>query len=362
MRKIVLLAGARPNYMKIFPLWREFKKRNSFSPLIIHTRQHYDYNMSQAFFDDMDLPKPDIYLKLNSVSHAGQTGRIMIGLETIFKKYKPDLVITVGDVNSTLAGALAAAKMGLLVAHVEAGLRSFDRSMPEELNRVVTDAISNFLFTSCKDGDENLLREGVRKDKIYFVGNIMIDSLMTFFSKAKKTKILTNLNLRSKKYITVTLHRPANVDSVKSLTSILRELERLADIQPVIFPVHPRTIKTVKSRGIKSKNPLLRMISPLSYLDFLHLMSGTSLVITDSGGIQEETTFLGIPCLTLRLNTERPITITQGTNRLVDINKQDLFKEANLAVKKQNNKVPKIEKWDGKTAERITDILENLWQ
>ena len=360
MRKIILLAGARPNYMKIFPLWREFKKRKKFSQQIIHTGQHYDYNMSGAFFKDMNLPMPNIYLNSGIAFHDAQTAKIMVALESVLKKEKPDLVVVVGDVDSTLAGALVAAKMGITIAHVEAGLRSFDRSMPEEINRVVTDSISSLLFTSCRDADKNLLREGISKEKIYFVGNIMIDSLVAFLSKAKKTKILANLKLKPRDYMTVTLHRPVNVDSRESLKSILKKMEELANIHPIIFPVHPRTMKMLKSFNIKLKNPSLRLISPLSYLEFLYLISESSLVITDSGGIQEETTFLGIPCLTLRSNTERPITITQGTNRLIDINRQDLFKEAEKALKKQNSIVTKIEKWDGKTASRIADILETL--
>ena len=309
----------------------------------------------------MGLPEPDIYLKTGSVSRGEQIGRIAVALEPVLEKQKPDLVVVVGDVNSTLAAALTAVKMCLPVAHVEAGLRSFDPSMPEEINRVVTDSISSLLFTSCRDADKNLLREGISKDKIYFVGNIMMDSLIAFLSKARKTKILANLNLKPKNYMTVTLHRPANVDSRESLEYILKKMEELANIHPVIFPVHPRTMKMLKLFDIKLKNPSLRLISPLSYLEFLYLMSESSLVITDSGGIQEETTFLGIPCLTLRLNTERPITITQGTNRLVDINKQDLFEEAERVLKRGNSSVPKIEKWDGRTAERIADILEGLW-
>ena len=343
--------------MKIFPLWREFKRRQTFLPVIIHTGQHYDHNMSQVFFSDMGLPEPDIYLKVGSASHGRQTGKIMINLESILKQQQPDIVIVVGDVNSTLAGALVAVKMALPVVHIEAGLRSFDRRMPEEINRVVTDAVSDLLFTSCRDADENLLREGVSKDKIHFVGNVMIDSLMTFLPKAKRTKILKELVLKRKNYIVVTLHRPANVDSLASLRSILKGLEELTGMGPVIFPVHPRTLKMFKSFGIKPQGSLLRLIPPQGYLNFLHLLAESALVITDSGGIQEETTFLGIPCLTLRPNTERPITIAQGTNRLIDINKQSLFKEASAALKNPI-KLPKIEKWDGKTAARIADILE----
>lgn len=357
MRKIALIAGARPNYMKIFPLWRAFKESPVFQPMIIHTGQHYDREMSDFFFDDLGLPAPDVNLGIGSGTHGEQTGKIMIALEPVLKDQGPDMAVVVGDVNSTMAGALVAAKMGIPIAHVEAGLRSFDRSMPEEINRVVTDAVSSLLFTTCRNANDNLLREGISADKIHFAGNIMIDSLAIYLRQASRSKILETLKLDPGRYIVTTLHRPSNVDDPENIRLIFEKLNMLAGFYPVVFPVHPRTKKKIESCGILPKASGLQLISPLGYLDFLRLMSKSALVITDSGGIQEETTFLGIPCLTLRPNTERPITITHGTNKLIDLCRNDISKEALSAIRNRAFRAQKIEKWDGKTAERILKVL-----
>jgi len=358
MKKIVFIVGARPNYMKIFPLWKAIGKDAFFKPVVIHTGQHYDRQMYDVFFDDLKLPVPDVYLGVGSGGHGEQTGKIMSALEPVLKDQRPDIVIVVGDVNSTIAGALVSVKLGIPVAHIEAGLRSFDRSMPEEINRVVTDAVSDLLFTSCRDAGENLLHEGISGDKIFFVGNIMIDSLVMNIRQAESSKVLDTLKLPSHKYIVVTLHRPSNVDLPQNLKLILEKLSTIAKQYPVIFPMHPRTKKQIQSDGFSMGSPDLHMIEPLGYLDFLRLMSQASLVITDSGGIQEETSFLGIPCLTLRPNTERPITVTQGTNKLIDLYSGDIIAESISALNKRVKFIPEIEMWDGKTAERILKILE----
>lgn len=356
--KVILVVGTRPNFIKIAPLIREMTKYpQRFTFLLMHTGQHYDKEMSRILFDDLALPKPDIYLGIGSGRHAEQTGKIIIEFEEVCFEQEPDLIVVVGDVNSTLACALVAAKLCIPLAHVEAGLRSFDRTMPEEINRVVTDHLSNYLFTTCKDASENLINEGIQKDKIFFAGNIMIDSLLTHIERAKDSIILEKLQLRNngyvKRYGLVTLHRPSNVDNPKILKRILATLEELAMFMPIIFSVHPRTAKQMK--GYKLRDVI---ITPsLGYLDFLFLMSNAVIVLTDSGGIQEETTILGIPCLTLRNNTERPITISEGTNYLVG-NDPDKIRSIIFNVLRNGNlqkKKPKY--WDGKTAERIIKIL-----
>ena len=358
---IALLAGARPNYMKIYPLWREIHehRRDRIRPVIIHTGQHYDPLMNDVFFSDLGMPQPDYFLGIGSGTHGAQTGKAMIALEELFMNNRPDMLVVVGDVNSTAAGALVATKMGIPVAHVEAGLRSGDRTMPEEVNRLVTDAICDLLLTPSRDADANLLREGISPEKIRFVGNVMIDSLIHLLPQAETSGTLDQLGITSGRYIAVTLHRPSNVDDPKNLLRILKELESVADQMPVIFPIHPRTRKMLDAQRSTMNNLKTRIIDPLGYIDFLRLESAAALVITDSGGIQEETSFLGIPCLTLRPNTERPITITQGTNRLVDPTTESLAALSLEAIQRPRQ-TTSIERWDGKTAERILNVLEEV--
>jgi UDP-N-acetylglucosamine 2-epimerase (non-hydrolysing) len=349
--------------MKVAPIFQEMLKHpEKFAQLLVHTGQHYDDNMSQVFFEDLALPQPDIYLGIGSGSHAQQTARIMLACESMLMQHKPDLVIVVGDVNSTLSGALTAAKLGIQVAHVESGLRSFDRTMPEEINRILTDHISDLLFTTEPSANENLRREGIADEKIHFVGNVMIDTLVQLLPKAEDRWGANDSisNFRSKtrnltEYGLVTLHRPSNVDKPESLQKIMRALIDIAREVPVIFPVHPRTRMKMENTGENIENRSLILIEPLGYLDFLALMSHATFVITDSGGIQEETTYLGVPCLTLRDSTERPITITKGTNELVSLDTVALHAEKIMEGAWKAGMVPEM--WDGKSAERIVDIL-----
>ena len=358
--KIFLVAGARPNFMKIAPILDQLRKRAQFRPILIHTGQHYDDVMSRAFFRDLDLLSPDVNLGVGSGSQAQQTGRIMQEFERVVVKRPPDLVMVVGDVNSTVACSLVAAKRHIPVAHVEAGLRSFDRRMPEEINRVLTDAISDYLFTSCSDADENLLREGVPGEKIFFVGNVMIDSLLKFREKSKSSTIMENLSLRRREYVLMTLHRPSNVDEPKILRGILRAVGQIQQRMPVVFPIHPRSRKMLQKFGLEKEIAgvsNLRVIDPMGYIDFLRLMDQARLVLTDSGGIQEETTVLGIPCLTLRENTERPITVREGTNRVVGTDPQRIIRETEAILEGPPVRPRKPKFWDGRAAARIVDIL-----
>lgn len=361
MKKIHLVVGARPNFMKIAPLYKEFGRYpKEFEVKLIHTGQHYDERMSKFFFDDLQLPHPDEYLEVGSDSHGAQTGKIMERYEKVLMKDKPHLVLVAGDVNSTIACALDAAKLHIKVAHLEAGLRSFDHSMPEEINRLMTDSISDYLLTPSRDGDENLICEGIDPDKIYFVGNIMIDSLIQHLEKSKKSEILKEYNLKPGKFALITLHRPSNVDIKEGLITILNAFEEISKLITLIFPIHPRSKKQIKSFNLEDKVKNIRnliLIEPLGYYDFMKLQMNAKFVLTDSGGIQEETTYFGIPCLTLRPNTERPITITQGTNKLVKLETQEIIKEANLILKTNTKKGKIPEYWDGHTAERIVDIF-----
>ncbi len=357
--KAAVVVGARPNFMKASPLIKEFKRRGAIEPLLVHTGQHYDENMSKIFFEDLELPEPDIYLGVGSGTHAEQTGKIMISFEKVLRENNCDLVIVVGDVNSTLACSLVAAKMLVPVAHVEAGLRSFDLTMPEEINRMVTDVLSRFCFTTSPEAEVNLKKEGVSGDRIFFVGNIMIDSLLSYMDKAERSAILDELGVKEREYILVTLHRPSNVDDLEKFRGIYGVLEELSGIMPVIFPVHPRTRKMINDAGLSSSTEgNLRLIDPIGYLDFVKAMKYARLVLTDSGGIQEETTVLGVPCLTVRENTERPITIDMGTNKLVGTDPSRILREAKLVLETEHSerRIPPL--WDGKTAERIADVLE----
>lgn len=359
--KILTVAGARPNFMKIAPLMNEMKKYpDEIHAVLIHTGQHYDEKMSKLFFEELAIPKPDIDLEVGSASHAVQTAKIMIEFEKVLLQERPDLIVVVGDVNSTIGCALPSVKLGIPVAHVEAGLRSFDRTMPEEINRILTDAISTYLFVTEPSGQQNLLREGIPQEKIYFVGNVMIDTLLANKAKAGQSRILEMLNLQPQTYGLLTLHRPSNVDVRDTFVNILHALGEIQRSLPLIFPVHPRTRKRIEEFGLTDKVQAMKnlyLTEPLGYLDFLKLMAEAKLVLTDSGGIQEETTILRVPCLTLRENTERPVTLEQGTNTLVGTDPERIIQAAFAILHGQNifHQIPEL--WDGKAAARIVTIL-----
>lgn len=362
MLNIMHVVGARPNFMKVAPVITSLQARHVFKQVLVHTGQHYDMNLSKLFFDQLDLPEPDINLEVGSGSHAAQTAQIMIRFEEVISKEKPCLVLVYGDVNSTVAAALVCAKLLIPVGHVEAGLRSFDRTMPEEINRIMTDQIADLLFTPSADGDENLVREGIAQEKIYFVGNVMIDTLLRLEDLAEKkfkpSKLLDdNLTNPDGAYALVTLHRPSNVDDIRVLGEIIDTLDDVSNDIPILFPIHPRTRAHLRDLGVRTHSPRFRLMEPVGYLQFLLLQKNAAVVITDSGGIQEETTFLGIPCLTVRENTERPITVELGTNILVGQNMDRLKEEVHniLNGKTKKGKVPPL--WDGKAGERIVDVI-----
>ena len=359
--KVLHVVGARPNYMKIAPIMAEMAKHpQTFQQVLVHTGQHYDQNMSDVFFRDLNLPHPDIDLGIGSGTHATQTAHIILAFDQVVQEWAPDWVVVVGDTNSTLACALVGAKLDIKVAHVEAGLRSWDRTMPEEINRILTDAIADLLFTPSRDANANLLREGIPNTKVFFVGNVMIDTLVRFRSQALKSSILNKLNLKPKDYIVVTLHRPSNVDNCETLRGICRALSQLARHRLVVFPVHPRTRARITEFGLNGEITGLKVTQPLGYLDFLCLTTNSLLVLTDSGGLQEETTFLGIPCLTLRENTERPITVTQGTNEVIGVRPEVIVAEA-LAQLGKPQAMPKApELWDGRAGQRIVNVFQQL--
>jgi UDP-N-acetylglucosamine 2-epimerase (non-hydrolysing) len=363
-QKVLVIAGARPNFMKVAPLMKAMGDGKPLSgtngaPItarLVHTGQHYDEAMSDVFFRELGIPKPDINLGVGSGSHAVQTARIMTGFETICVEEKPDWVVVVGDVNSTMACTLVCAKMGIRVAHVEAGLRSFDRAMPEEVNRLVTDALADLLLTPSEDADENLRREGVPNKKIVCVGNIMIDSLVDNLPKARQSAILSKHHLNGGGFVYVTLHRPSNVDQEGSLTLIMEHIKRLTRQLPVVFPMHPRTRKMCAQFGISlDESAGLRVIDPIGYHDSLCLTENARLVLTDSGGLQEESTFFRTPCLTLRPNTERPITVTLGSNKLTDPERLSTDLQAVFAREPRFGTVPPF--WDGHAASRIIQSL-----
>ena len=359
MSKALLVVGARPNFMKMAPLYFEMVKQGSVTPLIVHTGQHYDYEMSQAFFEDLELPEPHHFLGTGSGSHAEQTARIMVEFEKVLPSEKPDLVVVFGDVNSTVACSLTAKKLHVPVAHVEAGLRSFDETMPEEINRRVTDTIADLLFTPSPDGDENLRREGVAQERIHRVGNIMIDALVNVLNRINgdhQERIVQGFGIEKRNYALVTLHRPSNVDVPEGLEQILQYLDRLSADVPVVFPMHPRTRKNIETFGIRgSFGDAVRIVDPVRYREFITLEKNARFILTDSGGIQEESTYLGLPCLTLRPNTERPITITQGTNELADMTSIEDQTQKILGGQWKDGTVPSM--WDGKTAERIAQAI-----
>lgn len=372
--RVIHVVGARPNYMKVAPLMREMGRYpENWDQTLVHTGQHYDYRMSQVFFEDLGMPQPDVYLGVGSGSHAEQYARVLQAVEPVLKERRPDWVIVVGDVNSTLACALAAAQMQIPVAHVEAGLRSFDRTMPEEINRVLTDHASDLLFTTEPSGNRNLANEGISAERVRFVGNTMIDTLATLLPRADDKRILRELlccqapnggsesePIEFQPYTLVTLHRPQNVDDPSALSEILAGLERVAEDVPVLFPVHPRTRKRIEENHLSVHPKRVRLLEPFGYMNFLTLMRYAGLVITDSGGIQEETTYLGVPCLTVRPNTERPITIELGTNRLIQRESSAIVQAAQDALctnSLRRRVLPPL--WDGRAAERIVKHLQH---
>ena len=360
MVKILNVVGTRPNFIKIAPLVREMKKHKQITQILVHTGQHYDASMSKLFFDELGIPKPDINLGVGSSTDTTQTAKIMLGIEKVLLKEKPDLVVVVGDVNSTFATAIAAKKCGIKVAHVESGLRSFDMGMPEEINRILTDHVADLLFTTEESGNINLKLEGISSNKIFFVGNVMIDTLLMHKKKAQQSKILSKLKLTKKNYIVLTIHRPSNVDNKIALEAIISILEKIQDKIKIVFPVHPRTKKNITLFGLDKKIKNMKNLivtEPFGYLDFLCLMSNAKLVMTDSGGIQEETTILQVPCITLRNNTERPVTVQQGTNIIVSTDKEKIIKTANEAMKGASvkGKIPQL--WDGRASKRIIEVI-----
>lgn len=359
MKKIISVVGARPNFIKIAPIHRSFQKYNSeINHLICHTGQHFDHKMSKVFFEELQMPKPHFYLGIGGGSHAEQTSRIMVEFEKVLLAENPDLVIVPGDVNSTIAASLVASKLHIPVAHVESGLRSFDRKMPEEINRVLTDHISDYLFVTEKSGLENLNNEGISKDKIYFTGNVMIDSLVNYMPIIDKSPILSELKIDSKNYVLATFHRPSNVDEKDNLKNLIEAVNEISTLRKIVFPIHPRTTNNLKKYGLWDKiNENVVVLEPIGYIDFLSLTKNAELVITDSGGIQEETTFLGVQCITVRDNTERPVTSQIGTNHMIgtDLQKVVLSAKSILSGNVKEGAIPEL--WDGKASERITKII-----
>ena len=354
--RVLSIVGARPNFMKLAPLDRALRAHTEAQHVIVHTGQHYDREMSATFFADLEIPEPDVNLGIGSASSVEQTANAMLGLEPLLTDRQPDVVLVYGDVNSTLAGALVAAKLGIPVGHVEAGLRSRDWGMPEELNRVLTDRMSDLLFTPSRDANDNLLAEGIPPQRIHFVGNIMVDALLHALPRAKTVAAAGQRGVERGKYVLVTLHRPSNVDEPETLRHLMQTLDTISRERPVLFPIHPRTrARLEKLSPPWAANGSLRLLQPLGYVEMLSLVADAGLVITDSGGLQEETSFLGVPCLTLRANTERPVTIEQGTNCLVP--SADELLDAVGPAWRRGRDACTIELWDGKTAERIVTVL-----
>ncbi len=361
MKKVISVVGARPNFIKIAPIHKAFQKyKKDINHLICHTGQHFDEKMSKVFFDELQMPKPDYYLGIGGGSHAEQTARIMVEFEKILLDEQPDLIIVPGDVNSTIAASLVASKLHIPIAHVESGLRSFDRKMPEEINRVLTDHISDFLFVTEKSGLDNLKVEGIDSSKVYFTGNVMIDSLVNFLPHINKSQILEDLGLTKGEYVLATFHRPSNVDEQSSLVKLIDAVNRISTSRKVVFPIHPRTMNNLKKYGLSDKlNDNIIVLEPIGYIDFLSLTKNAELVVTDSGGIQEETTFLGVQCITVRDNTERPSTSDIGTNHMIgtDFDKVVMASHEILNGQLKEGKVPEL--WDGHASDRITEILFN---
>ena len=357
---ILHVVGARPNFMKVAPVMEALAVRDRVHQRLIHTGQHSDEQMADVFFRDLGLPRPDRDLGVGGGSQAEQTAALLIRIEEALEEERPDIVVVVGDVNSTLAASLVAAKAAIPIAHVEAGLRSFDLSMPEEINRIVTDRLASILLTPSRDADLNLRREGVPKEKIHFVGNVMIDTLRRHRERAPWPEVAARFGVKQRKYAVLTLHRPGNVDEAANFSRILDRLEPVARKLPILFPVHPRTARRVAENELEQRVSFLKRTEPLGYLDFLALMDHAAIVLTDSGGVQEETTVLGVPCFTLRDNTERPVTIAQGTNTLVGADGRDLA-AAFLEFERDGGKRGRApEKWDGAAATRVADVFERF--
>lgn len=361
---ITYVVGARPNFMKIAPIMKAVSRGGTATQTLVHTGQHYDASMSEVFFSDLGMPRPDIHLGVGSGTHAEQTAKVMVGFEKICLERRPDLVVVAGDVNSTVACAIDAAKLNIPCAHVEAGLRSFDMTMPEEVNRVLTDRICDLLLTPSPDADENLLREGVSQTRIHRVGNVMIDTLLQHLPRARVTTVHDMLGVRQGAYAVLTLHRPSNVDNRRTFMSILDGIAAIQRDTRVVFVIHPRTRMRMREFGAADRiaaMPGVTLSEPLGYLDFLGLTSQAALILTDSGGLQEESTALGIPCLTLRENTERPVTVTHGTNTLVGTEAEVIIAAAGRALSSRSggSSVPKL--WDGKAADRIADTFARWW-
>jgi UDP-N-acetylglucosamine 2-epimerase (non-hydrolysing) len=361
-RNVLCIVGTRPNLIKAGPLMRELRKYpDAFATKLVHTGQHYDRNLSQLLFEDLGMAEPEINLGVGSGSHAEQTARVMVALESTMLEEKPDLVVVFGDVNSTMAGAIVAAKLWIKVAHVEAGLRSFDRTMPEEINRIVTDQLSDYLFVSEPSGLENLGREGIPAEKVYYTGNIMIDSLASTLRAAERSDVLRRLGLAPRQYGVVTLHRPSNVDDPRVLGSVLDTLAVVGARTKVVFPCHPRTRYNMEKFGLNRRlGPSLIVTEPLGYIDFSRLTFDARFVLTDSGGIQEETTYLKVPCITMRDNTERPVTVTVGTNIMTGNDPARILGAVNDVLDGKTKRAAIPELWDGHTAERIVEILKRL--
>ncbi|MEE2788447.1 MAG: UDP-N-acetylglucosamine 2-epimerase (non-hydrolyzing) [Myxococcota bacterium] len=361
--RIINVVGARPNFMKIAPLMDAWRSHAHIEPMLVHTGQHHDHVMSSLFFSELSIPKPDLNLGIHGGTHISQHVRVMAAFDEVCVEHRPDLVLVVGDVNSTLSCALVAAKLGIRVAHVEAGLRSFDRTMPEEINRVLTDNLCDYLFVSEKSGLVNLAREGLDHDGVYFTGNVMIDSLMRNRTKANRSTVLSRLNLPANGYAVLTMHRPANVDDPHVLSGLIDVLARVSAEMPIVFPAHPRTLDRLDTFRLRSRIDAFKnliLAEPMGYLDFLHLVENARVILTDSGGIQEETTVLRVPCVTLRESTERPATCTVGTNRLAGTHPDRVWTEYRAAIETDPSAYGIPDKWDGKAAERIANIVAQL--
>ena len=362
MTSLLHVVGARPNFMKVAPVLHAAKKHGAIEQLLVHTGQHYDAAMSDSFFTDLGLPEPDVNLEVGSATHAVQTARIMLGFEPVLDEHRPDWVVVYGDVNSTVACALVAVKKGIRVAHVEAGLRSRDRGMPEEINRLLTDQLADLCLTPSRDGDENLVAEGIPEHRIRFVGNVMVDTLLRLRPRARELGVPERFGVAGSPYAVVTFHRPSNVDDPDNLREILGGLRDLSERMPVVFPIHPRTRQRVTEFGLGELLDGIRLETPLPYLDTVGLVERAALVLTDSGGLQEETTVLGIPCLTARPNTERPVTITEGTNRLVKSTREDIGRSVAEVLERSDAgefRPSRPEGWDGCAGERVVEALLN---
>lgn len=360
MNKILHVVGARPNFMKVAPVLQAGNKRGGVEQVLLHTGQHYDAAMSDRFFEELGLPQPDVNLGVGSATHAVQTGRILIEFDPVLERERPDWVVVYGDVNSTVACALAAVKRGIRVAHVEAGLRSFDRTMPEEINRILTDQLADLCLTPSRDGNVNLAAEGIPSERVKLVGNVMVDTLFRLRPKARERGMPAELGVDGQPFAVVTLHRPSNVDRREVLSGLLEGLREVAAEMPVIFPIHPRTRKQVEEFGLASLLDGVRLLDPLGYIETVSLLDQAAIVLTDSGGLQEETTMLGVPCLTMRPNTERPVTVTEGTNRLIASTRAAIvaaFHEVMAQKRNGGYKAGSPEGWDGRAGERVIAAL-----